>query len=275
MSYHSKYRGSTIDSAVEQMLLNSKPYIKIASRETATLNFQDGDMEIPAHKPLKITNKLSNTTFKGKPITWADLSHADISHLTNLNAFFSYCKINEVNVEFDTSSITSMYNMFMGCYALEHIYGIGQWDTSKVTNMNYMFADCYQLHTLNIGNWDTSNVTSMLGTFAGCQARILDLSGWDCSKVIKCRDMFYQDVTPKIHLIRFGEGFGKMPGTQTVDLSKQTAWVSEVSSLTKLYDRKSNGMGIMTFKLSANSYAKLSQEQLTTITNKGYNIISA
>uniref|UniRef100_A0AAU8MIL6 Uncharacterized protein n=1 Tax=Geladintestivirus 2 TaxID=3233134 RepID=A0AAU8MIL6_9CAUD len=251
-------------------------YVEATFVSETTLSLEDGDVTIPAHKPTKITGKLVSNTFNTKPLAWADLSHADTSHLTKLTAFFQYCRAGELNVQFDTSNVTSLDNTFMGCYGLHTIHGIGSWDTSKVTSMKWLFSDCYKLHTLGIASWDTSNVTSMRGTFTNCQAEMLDLRGWDCSKVKDTAYMFYHDTPSKTTTIRIGEGFGKMPGTPTVDFSTITTWIYDTGMMADLYDRKSHGLGTMTIKVSTETYAAMlcdTPSIVTTLTNKGYNIV--
>ena len=72
------------------------------------------------------------------------------------------------NLEFYTlfgmNSITSMSDMFNGCYSLTTIPLL---DTSSVENMNNMFALCYSLTT--IPELDTSSVTNMSQMFFNTQ----------------------------------------------------------------------------------------------------------
>ena len=61
----------------------------------------------------------------------------------------------------DTSSVTSMSNMFLICYSLTSIPML---DTSSVTNMGDMFDYCYSLTTIPM--LDTSSVTNMSQMFS-------------------------------------------------------------------------------------------------------------
>ena len=64
----------------------------------------------------------------------------------------------------DTSSITSMSNMFKDMIMLEHL-DISNWNTSNVTCMRGMFINCSSLQHIDVANWDTSNVISMYCMF--------------------------------------------------------------------------------------------------------------
>ena len=58
--------------------------------------------------------------------------------------------------EWDTSSVTTMSDMFRGAYKFNE--DIGGWDTSKVTNMEYIFRRAINFNKNYIINWNTSNV---------------------------------------------------------------------------------------------------------------------
>lgn len=61
---------------------------------------------------------------------------------------------------FDTSNVTSMYQMFENCNKLTTL-DLSSFDTSKVTSMGYMFHGCTNLKEINLSSFDTSNVTAM------------------------------------------------------------------------------------------------------------------
>ena len=68
----------------------------------------------------------------------------------------------------DTSTVTTMYNMFEYCSKLTAL-DVSNFDTSKVTNMDYMFDYCSNLTALDVSKWDLSNVTRMNKIFDHCQ----------------------------------------------------------------------------------------------------------
>jgi surface protein len=93
-----------------------------------------------------------------------------------LDYFFSTTSDNQVkNIvsidlsNLDTSSVTSMVNMFNGCKSLESI-NLSNFDTSKVTNMNHLFNGCSSLKSIDLSNFDTSKVTNKNNMFNECSS---------------------------------------------------------------------------------------------------------
>lgn len=70
----------------------------------------------------------------------------DTSSVTSMDNMFSNCYSLVSIPQLDTTSVTSMYNMFYNCYSL---VSIPQLETSSVTSMSSMFNDCYSLQSLN------------------------------------------------------------------------------------------------------------------------------
>lgn len=69
----------------------------------------------------------------------------------------------------DTSSVTSMHEMFRGCSSLVIVSGLETLDTALVTNLQNMFYECVKLEgDLNLSSWDTSRVTTMQHMFYRC-----------------------------------------------------------------------------------------------------------
>ena len=135
-----------------------------------------------------------------------------------------------------------------------------------------MFQGCGGLNDLDVSGWDTSNVTNMRGVFWNSYAVKLDLSGWNLSKTTLIA-RFLQSAT-LVTTLTFGENFGKMKDEcGTLDLSSLPAWKNDsVKSLLTLYDRKTNGMGVITIKLHANAKAVLGEDGIAQLTAKGYTI---
>ena len=63
---------------------------------------------------------------------------------------------------FDTSRVTSMFDMFAYCYYLQDV-DITGFDTSKVTNMQGMFYQCYELRYLDFSNFDFTSARTIGG----------------------------------------------------------------------------------------------------------------
>ncbi len=118
-----------------------------------------------------------------------DLTHWDVSHVSNANkAFVSALKFDQDIGSWDVSKVTDMHGMFFIAVAFNQ--DIGSWDVSKVTDMHGMF---YHANTFNqdIGSWDVSKVTDMHGMFWGTNAFNQDIGSWDVGKVTNMQAMFH------------------------------------------------------------------------------------
>ena len=106
--------------------------------------------------------------------------------------FYSLIEINNLNL-LNTSSVTNMKGMFLGCSSLTSL-DLSTFDTSNVTNMSGMFSLCSSLTSLDLSTFDTSSVTNMEGMFYGCASLTsLDLSNHDFTYSLESYvTMFYQ-----------------------------------------------------------------------------------
>lgn len=163
------------------------------------------------------------------------------------NFFKDFTKLTDVYVnDWNIDVATDLSSMFYNCSALSNIT-LNNWDTRNVTDTSNMFAQCYSLEKLDITGWNMTNVTNMTDMFAGCS---------------------------KINLLKLSEGFGRMKDEAgTLDLSSLTLWTTEsVQTLLTLYDRKANGLGVITIKLSSATKNALGASGIQTLTAKGYTI---
>lgn len=177
-----------------------------------------------------------------------DVSKLNISNIKDLSFYFRGCSsLYSLNIEYwDTKKVTNFSGMFTGCSSLTELR-LYFWDTRKVTMMNTMFAGCTNLRDLRLEGWNTQSVNLMSSMFAGCSAiTSLYLSG----------------------------DFGRMNGSVgSLDLSALTKWTdNSVQTLLKLYDRKANGLGVITIKLSSATKNALGTAGINTLTIKGYTI---
>ena len=158
------------------------------------------------------------------------------------NTNLTYVDINDLVI----STATSLESMFYFCSALPNIT-LNNWDTRNVTNTSNMFNQCHSLENLDITGWNMTNVKNMNNMFNGCS---------------------------KIKNLLLSEGFGRMKDeVGTLDLSTLTNWTNDsVQTLLTLYDRKANGMGVITIKLSEATKNALGTSGIQTLTAKGYTI---
>lgn len=197
----------------------------------------------------------SNKPFSGmKGLTGIDVARLDTSNVTDMAAYFSKCG-SLLNFglfykdlkDWDTRKVITFEAMFLGCELATSIQGINVWDTRNVSNMNSVFANCRKLTSLDLSGWSTQSVDSMERMFSNCSA---------------------------ITNLTFSEGFGRMHDyVGTLDLSAMVKWTnSTVQTLLDLYNRKANGMGVITIKLSAATKSALGTSGINTLTANGYTI---
>ena len=228
---------------------------------------------------------------------WVEYSKLKMEQFTPSNALTIFK--NDRGLHFaplvDLSGITSMVEMFYGCYSL---VGVPLYDTSNVMNMGSMFKYCSSLTT--IPQLDTSKVTNMTQMFNGCSS-LTTIPQFDTSKVTNMAQMFIYcsslttisqfDVSSLTNMyltlsgctsLQFAliKNIGKSTLT-TYDFSGASVWGTDSkenrqslidSLITYSYDRASNGMATATIKLSATTKALLTEEEIAQITNKGFSL---
>ena len=98
-----------------------------------------------------------------------NIGNLDTSSVTTMKNMFDSCyRLTALDVSgFDTSNVTNMYGVFYNCLTLAAV-DVSGFDTSKVTNMYCMFFGCKELKQLNMTSFDTANVTNMRYMFLGC-----------------------------------------------------------------------------------------------------------
>ena len=107
-------------------------------------------------------------------------------------SWFSNSSVSDITgmENFNTSEVTSMFNMFSHCYYLGSV-DVSHFDTRKVTNMAQMFggAACREL---DLSSFDTSNVENMTEMFGGSRPlrTIIVSDGWSLEKVTASASMF-------------------------------------------------------------------------------------
>ena len=150
---------------------------------------------------------------------------------------------------------------------------VSGWDTSNF-NFRRTFYECNSIKKLDVASWNTSNATELNAIFTNCSSLTeLDVSAWDTSNVTNMNKLFLG--LTNLQNLKFGENFGKMKDEcGPLDLSSLSSWKNDsVKSLLTLYDRKANGMGVITIKLHANAKAVLGEDGIAQLTAKGYIIV--
>ena len=228
--------------------LGSSPIKKSLHPEWTTIIMYQFPSEITSYKWLDTSHITSmyKMFFRCDALTSLDLSNFDTSNVKNMRDMFQNCSsLTDVNLSnFDTSNVTNMYEMFFRCDALTSL-DLSNFDTSNVKNMSYMFYYCSALTDVNLSNFDTSNVTNMSYMFDGCY---------------------------KLTKLILSSKFFNSTSLTTYNFSQATAW-TDADSLATFVDALPQLDGTTkTVMLSTNTKNALTDEQKTTIANKGWTI---
>ena len=113
-----------------------------------------------------------------------------LTNVTNMSSMFAACTIlngpSNIN-SWNTSSVTTMYNMFSGASAFNQ--NIGSWNTSAVTDMAQIFNEAPAFNQ-NIGSWNTGAVTNMSFMFSGASTFNQNIGSWNTASVTNMSGMF-------------------------------------------------------------------------------------
>ncbi|MCD8107936.1 MAG: BspA family leucine-rich repeat surface protein [Oscillospiraceae bacterium] len=116
----------------------------------------------------------------------------DTSSVTSMSNMFSVgSSLTQLDLKnFNTSSVKYMGGMFKDCSSLTSL-DLSSFNTANVIGMSAMFSGCSSLTALDLSLLNTSNVTNMSSMFSGCSSlTALDLSTFDTSNVTNMYSMF-------------------------------------------------------------------------------------
>lgn len=215
-----------------------------------------------------------------------DVSRWNVGNVTNMQGIFYGCtSLNSLNIEgWNTSSVSNMTNLFNGCNSLTFL-NVNNWDVSNVASVSGMFDGCLSLKSINLSNWDTRSLKDISFFFRGNGGLIVDMSGdkWafnaDVIDSSTYRNSpFYRWMESNIKSLLLGKNFFAYDGKfkdSLGDLLNNTfkGWDSssfKKSIVENTYDRKSNGLSVMTLKLYSSLKNHLTDQDIATITAKGY-----
>lgn len=215
-----------------------------------------------------------------------DVSRWNVGNVTSMQGMFYGCtSLKSLNIEgWNTSSVSNMTNLFNGCKSLTFL-NVNNWDVSNVASVNGMFDGNLSLKSINLSNWDTRSIKEMLFFFRGSCDLIVDMSGdkWAFNADVIDSSTnrfspFYRWMDSNIKSLLLGKNFFAYDGKfkdSLGDLLSNTfkGWDSssfKKSIVENTYDRKSNGLSVMTLKLYSTLKNYLTEEDIATITAKGY-----
>ncbi len=219
-----------------------------------------------------------------------DLSTFDTSKVTNMQYMFQSCTaLTSLDLSsFDTSKVTDMNHMFQSCSGLTSL-NLSSFDTSNLIDMSCMFENCSGLTSLNLSTFDTSKVTNMRDMLSYCKSlkRIdgfLDISSTNASSGDSPGLSRWSNLEKLRKLTFKNIGYGYYHSYFTTDTI--TNWgvnSDEVpdarqslidSLITYSIDRVAvHKDRVQTVKLSTNTKAVLTEDEIAQITSKGYTIV--
>lgn len=188
------------------------------------------------------------------------------SGLVNLaRAFCQFTHLRKIKLPFDTSLITNMYQMFSGDFSLEEV-DISAFNTSSVTNMQEMFANCRSLRKLDLKHFNTSKVTNFGNMFNGCYNLYdLDFSSLDTSAVAANANLtMFRDCDNLTNL---------KVGKITVNFIFNNCNKLSHDSLMNVINALEPTDTTLTLTIGNTNIAKLTEEELTIATEKGWTVV--
>ena len=170
------------------------------------------------------------------------------SNVRNMSWMFGSCTSLKTIPMIDCHSVRNTSNMFNNCQALVTVPSL---NTKSADNMKKMFADCAKLE--KVEGLEFGNVTDMSMMFTGC-TNLKHLLIYDLGK---SQLEFYNFAD----VVAWGTG-----GESNRD--------SLIESLVEhSFDRASAGMTTATIRLSADSRALLTNDNISRIASKGYEVV--
>ena len=275
--YNYEYNGIADDDGLKAIGWNDLDiaYFKYNNLHPKSENVGDTYKVSDANKQIKITsiNDIStnkdNTNFKYCP-------KFDTSNVTSMYDMFYKCTSLTSVPLFDTSKVTRMSSMFYNCTSL---ISVPLFDTSKVTNMYDMFYKCTSLTSVPL--FDTSKVTNMNYMLSGCTS-LTSVPLFDTSNVTDMGGMFSgcrsltsvplfdtSKVTKMVGMFEYCRSLTSVPLFDTSNVTDMGSMFYDCSSLTTL-----GGFTGLKVNLNLSSCPLLTKESILNVFNKAANVKS-
>ena len=225
--------------------------------------------------PLLDTSKAINMSYMfNRCYSLKTIPSLNTASVTNMSNMFNSCYSLTAIPLLDTSNVTNITGMFQNCYSLITIPLL---DTSKATNMNNIFNCCYSLKIIPL--LDTSNVTNIYNMFYYCRS-LKTIPLLDTSSVNYIRDTFRScDSLENIDgLYNLGKAYSTSNSANysyyTLDLTycPNLTHDSLMNVINNLYDIATKGCNSQSLKLGSTNIAKLTEDEITIATNKGWTV---
>lgn len=215
-----------------------------------------------------------------------DVSRWNVGNVTDMTGIFCNCtSLTSLNIEgWDVSNVNNMSNFFKGCNSLTSL-NVNNWNISNVKKISGMFSGTLSLKSINLSNWDTSSIIDMSFLFYQGNNLNIDMSGdkwaFNADVIDKLQDSanpFNRWADGKVNSLILGKNFFAYDGKFKDNLGdflsnafKDWDKNSFVKSFVEnSYDRKSNGLSVMTLKFYSTLKKHFTEQDIAAITAKGY-----
>lgn len=204
--------------------------------------------------------------------SFGSLAAWNTSKMTHISLFRGCPNITETKgmEDWDVSSVTSLQSFAIES-GLKKV-SFTKWNTANVQTIANMLSLCNNLTDVDLSGWDVSNVTNMRGFLGTCGfLKNLNFLGWNLCKVKDMQSIFSWNRS--IETLKLGAEFFSSPFATTVDFSRLEKWTNDsvhLSLVDNLFDRRANGLPDFTLALHTNTKKVLTEDDIATITAKGY-----
>lgn len=207
---------------------------------------------------------------KAPNFSWTNYEGQSAINSTFYNCY-KLAKIDLSNFVFNDSTIYDFYYTFNRCQSLEELIFPKLDHKIKVKNINKMCYWCYLLPSFSFSSFDTSELRDFDYTFQQCKEMIkIDMSNVDTTNLRSFLSPFYG--CAKLTTILLSPNFFNSTSLTTYNFSGATAW-TDVDSLATFVDALPQLDGTTkTVSLSTATKNALTDDQKTTIANKGWTI---
>ena len=167
--------------------IDGKEKLTISANSKIEIHFSSNLKDIQSFFSSNYDNNVEN-------IISIDLNYLDTSLITDMNSLFLGCNsLKSIDLSNkDKLKVENMNLMFLGCNSLESIL-LPNETISNIEKMNSMFLECSSLQSIDLSNLVTTSLTNMGKMFYRCQSlSSIDLSEFDTSLVIDMNEMFYK-----------------------------------------------------------------------------------
>ena len=121
-----------------------------------------------------------------------------LPYTTGYKMFYECINFSPIQLQWNTSVLTSMEQMFYGCSEFKP--SVIEWDLSSVASMNETFMNCTKFNPFIFTLSNTSQVVTSKRTLKGCSSFTTDVRSWNLSHSTDLSEMFYGCILCSVNL---------------------------------------------------------------------------